>query len=230
MELTLWQVCLGIVPAFAAWILYWVTIGDWKTVFWAILRMVAQLIAVGYALAFIFELNNVLWVLAVVSVMALGAGWIASRTIRSQSHSLVPVFIAVITTGVINLIWIVVIVIHPEPWFKPSVVIPIAGMVLANAMNAVSLCAERYWAEIKHGESHDSAAKTASTAALIPQINALLAVGFVSLPGMMTGQILSGVSPLVAVRYQIVIMSMILATAALGSFIYLKLAVSKRSH
>jgi putative ABC transport system permease protein len=95
-------------------------------------------------------------------------------------------------------------------------------MVMANSMNAVSLCAERYWSDLEQGNDRKDAAHTAMTAAMIPQINSLLAVGLVSLPGMMTGQILSGVSPLIAVRYQIVIMAMILSTAAFGSFIYLK--------
>lgn len=222
-ELTLWQVALGTVPAFIALILYWFSIGDWKIILWATFRMIVQLIAIGYALTFIFELNQPIWVLAVITFMSFGAAWIATRSIGSQSHSLKPIFIAVVGSGFVNLVWIIFVVIQPESWFEPRVVIPIAGMVFANTMNAVSLAAERYWAEIDHQELPLDASKTAFRAALIPQINALLAVGLVSLPGMMTGQILSGISPLIAVRYQIVIMSMILATAALGSFVYLKL-------
>ena len=90
-----------------------------------------------------------------------------------------------------------------------GIVIPLAGMIYANAMNAVSLGAERYESELEHGEV--TARSRAFRSALIPQVNAFLAVGLVSLPGMMTGQILSGVDPLIAVRYQMMVMAMVLA-------------------
>ena len=89
--------------------------------------------------------------------------------------------------------------------------IPLAGMAFANAMNSVSLASERLQAEIDNGNSGIKARNTAFQASLIPTINSLFAVGLVSLPGMMTGQILSGVSPLIAVRYQIMVMCMIFA-------------------
>ena len=78
--------------------------------------------------------------------------------------------------------------------------IPLAGMVFANSMNTISLAGERFHAERERGEDYLSARRTAMEAAMIPQVNALLAVGLVSLPGMMTGQILSGVEPLIPLR------------------------------
>ena len=101
--------------------------------------------------------------------------------------------------------------------------IPLAGMIFANAMTAVSLAGERYQAELDNGKASDVAQRIAFQAALIPQINALLAVGLVSLPGMMTGQILSGVSPLLAVRYQIMVMAMIFGSAGIASAVFLAL-------
>jgi len=94
-------------------------------------------------------------------------------------------------------------------WFEPNLVVPIAGMIFANSMNTVSLAAERFESEFKRGENYISARRTALDATLIPQINSLFAVGLVALPGMMTGQILSGVDPNIAVRYQIMVMWMI---------------------
>jgi len=88
---------------------------------------------------------------------------------------------------------------------------PIAGMVYANSMNSISIAAERFEQEIK------ISLKTS----LIPKINSFLAVGLVSLLGMMTGQILSGIDPLVAVRYQIVIMAMIFGSAGISVILYL---------
>ena len=96
-------------------------------------------------------------------------------------------------------------------------------MIFANAMNTVSLAAERFEAEHGRGIDYPTARRVALDAALIPQINALLAVGLVSLPGMMTGQILSGVDPLVAARYQIMVMCMIFGSAGLAAVIYLLL-------
>jgi putative ABC transport system permease protein len=94
-------------------------------------------------------------------------------------------------------------------------------MIFANSMNAVSISAERYENESERGSSYMEARATAYKAALIPIINSLFAVGLVSLPGMMTGQILSGVDPLIAVRYQMMVMLMILGSAGISVAVYL---------
>ena len=88
-------------------------------------------------------------------------------------------------------------------------------------MAAVSLAAERLFAERAHGLGWEEARLAAYQAAMIPVINSLFAVGLVSLPGMMTGQILSGVSPLVAARYQIVVMCMIFAASGISTALFL---------
>jgi putative ABC transport system permease protein len=87
-------------------------------------------------------------------------------------------------------------------------------------MNAVSLVAERFEKEIE-SKSYIDARANAFKASLIPQINSFLAVGLVSLPGMMTGQILSGVDPIIAVRYQIMVMFMVLGSSGISTIIYL---------
>ena len=84
-------------------------------------------------------------------------------------------------------------------------------MIFATAMNSISLCAERLFSEMNNGVPYHQARKNALNAATIPVINTLFAVGLVSIPGMMTGQILSGVSPLIAARYQIIVICMIFA-------------------
>jgi len=90
-------------------------------------------------------------------------------------------------------------------------------------MNTISLAGERFHVERERGEEYLSARNTAIEAAMIPQVNALLAVGLVSLPGMMTGQILSGIEPLTAARYQIMVMCMIFSTAGLAAVLYMTL-------
>jgi putative ABC transport system permease protein len=91
----------------------------------------------------------------------------------------------------------------------------------------VSVAAERFAMEIKQGMDSVNARNHAFKAGLIPIFNSLLAVGLVSLPGMMTGQILSGVSPLIAVRYQIVVMCMITGAAGMATALYLFLVTRK---
>ena len=90
-------------------------------------------------------------------------------------------------------------------------------------MNTVSLAAERFESEFRRGESYVIARRTALDAALIPQINILFAVGLVALPGMMTGQILSGVDSNIAVRYQIMVMWMTFGSGGIAAAIYLAL-------
>jgi putative ABC transport system permease protein len=88
-------------------------------------------------------------------------------------------------------------------------------------MTSLSLAGERYAAEIDKGESKEDARRTAMTTGMIPVVNALFAVGLVALPGMMTGQILSGISPLIAVRYQIMVMCMMFGGAGLSAACFL---------
>jgi len=93
-------------------------------------------------------------------------------------------------------------------------------------MNTVSLAGERFSTEQERGKNYREARRIALETAMIPQINALLAVGLVSLPGMMTGQILSGIEPLTAARYQIMVMCMIFSTAGLSAVTYMSLKKS----
>ena len=191
---------------------------------WANVRMFAQLLAVCYVLTYIFE-TEIPWVVAAVLVLMMGvAAWIAlrplaSRNARKYIHSLAAISIC----GLLMLVLVTQLVLDLPRWFEPRFVVPLAGMIFANAMNTVSLAAERFESELDRSIPYLEARKTAMDTALIPQINALLAVGLVSLPGMMTGQILSGVEPLVAVRYQIVVMCMIFGSAGIAAAFYLVL-------
>lgn len=184
-------------------------------------RMFVQLLAVGYLLVFIFAQPSVWMTLLVLSVMILVATWIAIRPVKQHPGLLLPGFIALFISVFAHLLLSIGLIIDVDTWYQPNVIIPLAGMYFANTMNSISLSAERFYAEIAHGEDPRTARNNAYGAAMIPQINGLLAVGVVALPGMMTGQILSGVSPLIAVRYQILIMTMLLGTTGVGAAIML---------
>lgn len=194
----------------------------------ASLRMLVQLVAMGYLLVSIFSNPSPGISLAIVSFMLLVAAWIAIRPVRHHRGFLLPAAIALGISVSFHLFISVLLVLKAESWYEPRLLIPLAGMYLANTMNAISLAAERYHAEQHNGIEPEQARLSAFHAAMIPQINSLLAVGLVALPGMMTGQILSGVSPLIAVRYQIMIMTMILGAAGTGAAMMLWLLV--RTH
>ena len=152
------------------------------------------------------------------------SSWIALRPLKERG---IKAFLIVVTSlaisGLAVLFLISQLIVDLPRWFEPSFVIPIAGMIFANSMNTVSLAGERFTTEQQRGKTYEEARKIALETAMIPQINALLAVGLVSLPGMMTGQILSGIEPLTAARYQIMVMCMIFSTAGLSAVTYMSL-------
>ncbi|MCH7752841.1 MAG: ABC transporter permease, partial [Planctomycetes bacterium] len=195
-----------------------------RTALWALARMLVQLFVVGYVLITIFQTDNGWLILAVLALMLSAASWIALGPVREQRRRLYPrVWMSIAVGGGLTLALITQGVLRLEPWFEPRFLIPLGGMIFANAMNSVSISAERFTAELAGGAEYLSARQTALRAALIPLINSLFAVGIVSLPGMMTGQILSGVDPLVAATYQIMVMGMVFGSGGISAACFLVL-------
>ena len=191
---------------------------------YAVSRMLIQLLIVGYFLAFIFESKSAWVVLLVLFVMVSVSSWIALRTLRDRHPYLyAKTFISLILGGGTTLIVVTQGVLDLHPWYLPSHFIPLAGMIFANAMNSISLAADRMEAEISRNVEYAEARNIAFRAALIPITNSLFAVGLVAIPGMMTGQILSGVSPLIAARYQIMVMCMIYGASGISAACFLTL-------
>jgi putative ABC transport system permease protein len=198
---------------------------DAKNALYAIVRMLSQLLLIGYFLAFIFKSDSAWLILLILAIMVLAASWIALNTVKAKRWVLYQyVLWSILIGGGINLLLVTQGVLDLTPWYTAQLMIPLAGMIFANAMNTVSLAAERINAEIQRGVAYEEAKKIALHAAMIPVINSLFAVGLVSLPGMMTGQILSGISPLIAVRYQIMVMCMIFASSVISAACFLILS------
>ncbi len=192
---------------------------------YAIVRMLIQLLLVGYILTTIFAAEQAWIVVSVMLVMVLAASWIALGTVKTHRIALFKYAFISIFAGGGAILWLITqLVINLDPWFEPRYMIPLAGMIFANSMNSVSLAAERLAAELSRDLDFRQARNEAFQAAFIPTINSMLAVGLVSLPGMMTGQILSGVSPIVAAHYQIVVMCMIFASAGLSTALFLQIS------
>jgi putative ABC transport system permease protein len=197
---------------------------DKTTLFYALFRMLIQLLLIGYILTYIFASDKPLLIVFILSLMLTAASIIALRPLEKKQNSLyLYAFISIMIGALLTLVLIIKGVLHLSFWYEPKFLIPLAGMILANSMNAVSIAAERFESEKEQKQSFFDARSAAYKAALIPIINALFAVGLVSLPGMMTGQILSGVDPLVAVRYQMMVMLMILGSAGISVAVYLTL-------
>jgi putative ABC transport system permease protein len=199
-----------------------------QTTLYATVRMLIQLLLIGYVLVYIFEADHAAIIIGVLTFMLVVASWIAIRPVRNkQPHSYFYALTAISVGGILTLALVSQAVISIQPWFSPRYLVPLAGMIFAGSMNAVSLAAERLQSEIERGTSYLEARRIALRAALIPITNSLFAVGLVALPGMMTGQILSGISPLIAAKYQIVVMTMLFGASGISAALYLVL--SKRS-
>lgn len=199
------------------------------TAIYATVRMLVQLLLIGYVLVYLFASDHFAIIIPVLVVMLVAAGWIAIRPLRKKHlRSYFTALVAILCGSIPTLALVTQYVIELDSWFSPRYIIPIAGMIIAGAMNTVSLAAERFEAEGERGVVAAEAKRIAFHAALIPTINSLFAVGLVSLPGIMTGQILSGVSPLVATKYQIVVMTMLFGASGIAAALYLTLQEPER--
>ena len=219
---------LNLAIAFIPVVVVIVIIARWQLGFkssaYAVCRMLIQLLLIGYFLTYIFKSESGLVVVAVLAIMLFSASWIALRTISVPRKTLyMTSLISIVLGGGTILILMSQAVLNLTPWYLPSYLIPLGGMIFANSMNSISLAGERLETEIKRDVPYNKARSIALQASLIPITNSLFAVGLVSLPGMMTGQILSGISPLIAARYQIMVMCMIFSSAGLSAALFLTL-------
>lgn len=224
------QLALSFIPVAVVVVLMWRWGQGYGHALQAIARMLIQLSLIGYVLVYIFQTESGLVISGVLAVMLVAASWIALNTVNLTKGSLFPAsLISVLIGGGTTLLLITQGVLQLTPWYYPSVIIPLAGMIFAASMTNISLALERLHAELGNGATYQTARNTAFRTSMIPVINSFLAVGLISLPGMMTGQILSGVSPLIAVRYQIMVMCMIFGAAGLSTVCFLAM-IRKTEH
>ncbi len=201
----------------------------------AALRTALQLSLIGFILKILFENSQISWVLLLSLVMLLIAGYeIAARqTLRFKGGwaygiGSFSMFISSFTIALFSLL----VIVQPDPWYQPQYAIPLLGMLLGNTMTGISLGINHLTQTAKQqqntieaklllGQDWKQAIKDLQRHSvrigLIPMINAMAAAGLVSIPGMMTGQILSGTAPLEAVKYQILIMFLISAGTGFGT-------------
>lgn len=227
-EIPLLNLSLSFIPALLTLVILYRWSHDHRRKLYALIRMPAQVLVLGYILAYVFLAESAWPVVAVLIVMVLASSWIALHSLRIPRRALYTRAICSIALGSgFTLLLTTQAVLDLDPWYEPRYLIPLAGMICATAMNSISLAAERFETEIAHGNSYKSARNTALKISLIPITNSMSAVGLVLIPGIMTGQMLSGVSPHVAARYQIMVMCMSFASAGLSSACFVALLKSQ---
>ncbi|MEM6255225.1 MAG: iron export ABC transporter permease subunit FetB [Cyanobacteria bacterium P01_D01_bin.156] len=229
--------------AFTIGLALWQRLGLASTLALATLRTVVQLLAVGIFLSIVFTLRNPGLILLVLLVMAT----IAALTARNRIGKDIPGLVlwlwgAILASTAATMVYTMTAVVRPELWYEPRYLIPLTGMVLGYALNASSLTGERLVNALRNNridiETHLSLGATpnqaistyrrdAIKAGLIPMINSMMVVGLVTLPGMITGQILGGADPLNAALYQMLIMFM-LAFASLSTSILVTHAIKQQ--
>jgi len=220
-------------------------LGMARSILISALRMTVQLLLVGWILKFLFANASFITVLAVSLFMLLAAG----REVNlRQKHRLkgwwafgIGTSSLFISSFFITLIGLTVIV-SVDPWYQPQYAIPLLGMLLGNTMTGIALGVDQLINSIiaqkkiieqrlmlgqTKQEATQEISREAIRSALIPIINAMAAAGIVSLPGMMTGQIIAGSPPVEAVKYQIMVMFLIAGSTGLGSILSVKITALK---
>ena len=208
-----------------------------RTLLFAAARMCVQLMAIGFVLKFLFAQTSPLWTIGLGLIMTLFAG---REVVARQTNPLKGAWsyglgtTTLLFVGAIATVFGVGVLIGPEPWYEARYVVPILGMMLGNTLTGIGLgletltsTAKRERASIEarialgapRREALGPVARQALKTGMMPIINAMSATGIVSLPGMMTGQILAGVDPVEATKYQLLIMFLIAGATALGVLI-----------
>jgi putative ABC transport system permease protein len=199
------------------------------------IRAVLQLVGIGYVLAFLISSRRWYLVLLVLLVMLVAATITATdRQKRGRTGLFVISGTAMLVGAGLTLAYVDAVVLRLTPWYDPQYLIPLFGMIIGNAMNGAALAAERLNSEMeaRRGEveaylalgasparASAEAVRRALVAAIMPTVNMLMVVGLVSLPGMMTGQVIAGSSPQTAVRYQIIVVFMLAGAVVMTSVV-----------
>jgi putative ABC transport system permease protein len=204
-----------------------------RRLFLAAVCTVVQLLLVGLVLEWVFRLDRWYVVVSLMVVMTVIGGIVTIERVHFRYPGIWLSSIVSIWASSWLMAAVALFVIVPvRPWYSPQYAIPLLGMILGNTLNGISLGLDRLGGELAaqrgrvetllalgatRWEAARQPVRQAIRTGMIPLINSMMVVGIVSLPGMMTGQLLAGVNPLEAVKYQIVIMFLIASGTALGT-------------
>ena len=220
-------------------------LGTAKRLVIAAIRMVVQLTLVGLVLKALFKAMSP-WLTLLAAVVMIG--FAGREAMARQDRTFIGFWgyglgmISMLMAAGIVTVFALSTQFHADPWYDPRYAIPILGMILGNAMTGVSLALDRLLSDADSGRAKIEARlalghtfrdamqgplRSTMRAELIPTVYGMAAAGVVSLPGMMTGQILAGVNPVAAVKYQLLIMFLIAGGTALGVFCSVMIALKR---
>lgn len=223
----------------------WLRLGLGRDLIVACVRMGVQLFLIGFVLKHLFATSNAWWIGGMALVMLL----VAAREVFARQKRRMRGWwgfgggaLSMFISSFVLTVFALAVIVKADPWYAPQYAIPILGMLLGNTMTGVALATDRLtqslWQQRAIIEQRLMLGQTGREACheivreslrsgLIPIVNAIAVTGLVSLPGMMTGQILAGSPPLEAVKYQILIWLLIAAGSGFGMLISVLASVSR---
>jgi len=215
----------------AVWFSYFQKLKLEKEIIISVIRAIVQLVIVGYLLNYIFGLKNPLFTTLLLLFMAFNAAYNAAKRGKAIKNGLLISFISISVGATITLS---ILVLSGAIKYDPYQVIPVSGMIISNAMVALGLCYREMTLDFKNKReeietklslgadilpSSIEMIRHSIKTGMLPTIDSAKTLGIVSLPGMMTGLILAGISPVEAIKYQIMVTFMLLSTTSLSSFL-----------
>jgi putative ABC transport system permease protein len=216
----------------------WQKLGLTEQLLFATGRSLLQLLVLGYVLDIVFALKNIWSVLLILIVTIAIVALVIRNQIDQKIKQLFPlVGLSLLASLALTLSYTILLIIQPAQWYEPQYLIPLAGMLLGNAMNGAALAGERLVSAIKQNrleiETHLCLGATPQQAiavyrqeairtGLIPTLNQMTVIGLVSLPGMFAGQILAGIDPLTATSYQVLILFMIVFSNLIATLLVIE--------
>ncbi len=218
-------------------------LGLQKDLWWGAIRTFTQLFLLGLILKHIFQVHlwwpvmGLFWLMVIFAVQII-RGRVQEKTVRYWDSTLVSMFLSytLITFLVTR------VIVRVEPWYEPRYFLPLGGMIIGNSMNAIAIALDRLFGELRKSrslvemklslgaswlEASNDIARRAIKAGMIPSINAMMGAGLVFIPGMMTGQILAGANEFVAVKYQVMVMFMLVGSTSVGSVLVVFLSLHR---
>ena len=233
-----------VMVAIAAGISETMRMGVGRTLLWSACRALLQLCAMGFIMEYVIRSNNPWLVLLLVAFMLIAAVQITLSRAKGVPKGLAgTVFLSLVVTMLIMISLVTELIIRPQPWYAPQLVVPLTGMLLGNTVSALAVGLSRFFESMKERRDEVDTllalgATTASQAArpsivssirlgLLPTTASLASAGIVTVPGMMAGQIIAGGNPIDAAKYQFMILATIAALTLLADSIIM-LMVYKR--
>lgn len=243
-SIDIWGLLIALVMvAVAAGISEAMRMGIGKTLLWSACRALLQLCAMGFIMEFVIKSNNPWLVLLLVMFMLIAAVQITLSRAKGVPKGLAgPVFLSLVITMLIMISLVTELIIRPQPWYAPQLVVPLTGMLLGNTVSALAVGLSRFFESMKErrdevdtllalGATTWEAARPSIVSSirlgLLPTTASLASSGIVTVPGMMAGQIIAGGNPIDAAKYQFLILAVIAALTLLADSLIMAMAYRK---